>query len=431
MSLDNSLGSSAIHAGTERDWHTRQREHLFFTWSVQQEVEGFEIIDAEGARFKVADVGWMWDLESQIYNVAVGHRHSRIQQRMIEQIKTLPAAHPHALLPVRVELSELLNRHTGMHKAFLTTGGSEAVENAIKIARLVTGRSKIITRRNSYHGATLTVLGVSGDPRKIPFAHDLPPALHIEDPYPVREATSGQCSDWLESLQQLLAREGAETVAAIMLEGMTGIGGMQTPPADFWPGVRQLCDRHGILLIDDEIFSGFGRTGRWWAFQHWDTTPDIIVVGKGLTSGYAPLAGALVTKPIADFFHEQRLWCGLTHFAHPVSCAAAAASIRVIEEEDLVGNAERVGAALAERLARMAAQPEMASRILDLRGKGLMQTIVFDRNCAPLLRLLWKRGVFAPANEEMLFICPPLCLTEAQMHEVVDRLESAIRAWEV
>lgn len=431
MRLNGNSGISAPPAETERDWRARQREHLFFTWSVQREVEGFEIIDADGPRFKVAGVGWMWDLESQIYNVAVGHRHPRIQQRMIEQIQTLPAAHPHALLPVRVELAELLNRHTGMHKAFLTTGGSEAVENAIKIARLVTGRSKIITRRNSYHGATLAVLGVSGDPRKIPFERDLAPALHIEDPYPVREAQAGRCSDWLESLRHLLEREGAETVAAIMLEGMTGIGGMQTPPADFWPGVRQLCDRHEILLIDDEIFSGFGRTGRWWAFQHWGATPDIIVVGKGLTSGYAPMAGALVTEPIAEFFHDRKLWCGLTHFAHPVSCAAAVASMRIIEEDDLVGNAARVGAALAERLSRLAARSEMKGRILDLRGKGLMQTIVFERNCSPLLSLLWDRGVFAPANEEMLFICPPLCLKETEMHEVVDRLEDAIRAWNV
>lgn len=411
------------------NWQQRQREHLFFTWSAQHNVQGFEIVDAAGPRFKVAGSGWMWDLESQIYNVAVGHRHPHIQARMIEQIKSLPAAHPHALLSVREELSELLHRHTGMHQAFLTTGGSEAVENAIKIARLVTGRSKIIARRNSYHGATLTILGISGDPRRDPFASDIPTPFYIDDPYPGREASADRPSDWLGNLEMLLAREGAGTIAAILLEGMTGIGGMQTPPKDFWPGVRALCDRHNILLIDDEIFSGFGRTGRWWAFQHWGAIPDILVVGKGLTSGYAPLGGALVAKPIAQYFRDRTLWCGLTHYAHPVSCAAAVASIRVIDEEDLVGNAKRVGAALGRRLEGIVQQADIGHRIVDLRGRGLMHTIVFDRPCLPLVKLLWERGIFAPANEEMLFICPPLCLAESQMHEVVDGIESSIRAW--
>jgi taurine--2-oxoglutarate transaminase len=413
----------------ETGWQSRQRERLFFTWTAQRGVSGFEIVDAAGARFEVAGRGWMWDFESQVYNVAVGHRHPRVQARMIEQIESLPAAAPHALVPIRAELGELLHRHSGMHRAFLTTGGSEAVENAIKIARLVTGRGKVIARRTSYHGATLAVLGISGDPRREPFARHLGPALHIDDPYPPRPPAEGRPSDWLESVERLLAREGPETVAAILLEGLTGVGGMQTPPADFWPGVRALCDRHGILLIGDEVFSGFGRSGRWFALEHWGAAVDILVVGKGITSGYAPLGGALVTRRIAEHFEDETLWCGLTHYAHPVSCAAAVASIRVIEEEDLVGNAGRVGAALAARLEGLAVRPATGERVRDLRGRGLMQAVVLDRPCGALVELLWERGVYAPHNRDMLLLCPPLCLREDEMHEAVDLLESALLAW--
>lgn len=411
----------------QHDWQARQRERLFFTWSRQSDVRGFTITGGERARFETEEHGALWDFESQIYNLVAGHRHPRIRARMIAQIDELPSAHPHALLPVRSELGDLLQQHTGMAKAFVTSGGSEAVENAMKIARIYTGRSRIVTRRTSYHGATLAVLGVSGDPRKLPFLDVLAPALHIEDPYPVRQAADGRPSDWLESLEQLVAREGGETIAAIMLEGMTGVGGMQTPPADFWPGVRALCDRHGILLIDDEIFSGFGRTGRWWAHQQWGDIPiDILVVGKGLTSGYAPMAAALVTQPIADRFDDEMLYCGLTCFAHPVSCAAAVATMRVIDEEGLVANAARVGAAMAERLRTLAAR---ASAVTDVRGLGLMHTIVFDRPVHGLADALLAHGVFALMSGDMLFLCPPLVIREDEMHDALDRIGTAIAAW--
>ncbi len=205
----------------QHDWQASQRERLFFTWSVQSHVRGLTITGGERARFDTEEHGALWDFESQIYNLVAGHRHPRILARMAAQLESVPAAHPHALLPVRAELGELLQRFTGMAKAFLTSGGSEAVENAIKIARLYTGRTKIITRRTSYHGATLAVLGVSGDPRKLPFTSSLAPSYHIDDPYPVREATANRPSDWLESLHALVEREGGASIAAILLEGMT------------------------------------------------------------------------------------------------------------------------------------------------------------------------------------------------------------------
>ncbi len=402
----------------------RQREHVFFTWSAQQRTRGLEIIGAERARFEVAGKGWVWDLESQVYNVNVGHKHPHVQLRMIEQIQSLPAAAPNALLPIRAELGERLARHTGLAKAFLTTGGSEAVENAIKIARLLTGRDKIITRRHSYHGATLAVLEVAGDLRKRPFDRTMRPALHIEDHWPPRAPTSDRPSDWLESLDRLVSAEGGETIAAILLEGLTGTNGMQNPPADFWSGARALCDRHGILLIDDEIFSGFGRTGRWFAREHWDVPVDLMTIGKGLTSGYAPLAGVMVAEQHARRFDDEVLWCGLTHYAHPVSCAAAVGSLEVLEREDLPGNAARVGAVLERRFAELIAS---GSGVVGQRGLGLMRALELDRPAQPVAERAWELGAYLPWRDRLLFVCPPLCLREDEAEAVCDLIAAALQ----
>ena len=403
-----------------------QKAHLLSTWSVQTAAPVMTIDQARGARFHTVEHGWLWDLESQVYNVNIGHGHAHVQDRMIAQIREQPTAAPNVILPIRAELGAMLSRVTGLEKAFLATGGSEAVENAIKIARLVTGRSKIITRRSSYHGATLAVLGVAGDARKQPFIRDLAPAHHIEDPYPY---APGSPSEWVRSAERLIADLGADKVAAILLEGFTGTNGMQHPPGDFWPAIRALCDRHGILLIDDEIFSGFGRTGKWFAREHWGVKPDMMVLGKGLTSGYAPLSGVMVSSAIAAHFDEHRLWCGLTQYAHPVSCAAAVGVIEVMEREQLVENSERIGAALHARLVALSRKPAVHGAIRDVRGLGLMRAVEFDRPVGPLHAILLAKGAYVPFREQTLFLCPPLCLSGAEMHTVADLLEDGVRAF--
>jgi taurine--2-oxoglutarate transaminase len=405
------------------DTTERQRQHLMFTWSAQQRARSFEITDARGARFEVAGKGWVWDLESQVYNVNVGHKHPHVQAKMIEQIQALPACAPNAVLPVKAKLGELLATHTGMAKAFLTTGGSEAVENAIKIARLFTGRSKIVARQNSYHGATLAVLEIAGDARKQPYLATMRPPLHIADPYPAREPTPTRPSDWLESAHDLVAREGGETIAAILLEGFTGTNGMQHPPADFWPGIRALCDEHGILLIDDEIFAGFGRTGRWFARERWGVEADLMTMGKGLTSGYAPLAGVMLSERVARHFDDEVLWCGLTHYAHPVSCAAAVGSIEVLAGEKLPDNAEQVGQVFARRFAELV---ERSPIVIGQRGFGLMRALELDRSAANLAAAAWERGLFLPWRDRMVWICPPLCLRADEAETIVDLLDDAL-----
>jgi taurine--2-oxoglutarate transaminase len=391
----------------------RQRAHVMFTWSAQRRARAVEIINAERARFEVAGKGWVWDLESQVYNVNVGHRHPHVQARMIEQVQQLPAAAANVVLPIRAQLGELLATHTGMAKAFLTTGGSEAVENAIKVARLVTGRNKIITRRHSYHGATLAVLEVAGDMRKEPFAATMRVALHIDD----------RSSEWLASAHELVQREGGHTIAAILLEGLTGTNGMQQPPADFWPGIRKLCDEHGILLIDDEIFSGFGRTGRWFAREHWGVRVDLMTIGKGLTSGYAPLAGVMLSDAIARRFDDDVLWCGLTHYAHPVSCAAAVGSIEVLEREQLPQNAEQVGRVFERRFAELV---QTNPHVIGQRGLGLMRALELDCNAAPVVERAWELGAYLPWRGQLLFVCPPLCLRVDEAEQICDLLGEAL-----
>jgi len=397
--------------------------HIFYTWTAQRHAHPLTVDAAEGARFRTREHGWLWDLESQTYNVNAGHGNKHIQERMIAQIRELPVAGPNMRLDVREQLAAALAERTGLARAFLASGGAEAVENAIKIARLYTGRSKIVTRRRSYHGATLATLGIGGDPRRAPFAADLPPAIHIDDPYPV---PAGEPSAWVKSLHDVVEREGPDTIAAIVLEGFTGTNGMQHPPPDFWPAVRAVCDRHGILLVDDEIFSGFGRTGRWFAREHWGVTPDLMVLGKGLTSGYAPLSAVMVSQAVAAHFDDHKLWCGVTHYAHPVGCAAALGAIEVYAEQRLPERADQAGAALAERFKDMSQRPATRAAVRDARGLGLMRCLELDRPAAPIAARLLERGAYVPYRDNLLFICPPLCLTVEEAHIVADLLADVV-----
>ncbi len=403
------------------DLAAAQRGRVLVTWSKQATADPLEIVEATGARFRTRRYGWLWDLESQVYNVNAGHGHPHIRQRMHAQIESIAAANPNAVLPIREQLGRMVCERAGFAKAFFATGGSEAVENAIKMARLYTGKTRVITRKNSYHGATLAVLEIAGDRRKQAFEHAMKPGLHIDDPYPSQRV--GDTSDWVASLERVLDQAGPDSVAAILLEGFTGTNGMQLPPPDFWPRVRELATAHNILLIDDEIFSGFGRTGRWFAHEHWGVRPDLMTIGKGLTSGYAPLSGVLVSQDVADYFAEQTLWCGLTHYAHPVSCAAAVGSMEVIAREGLVGRAERVGQVLQTQLKTLA---DTDLGIVDVRGLGLMIRVELDRNATPLHQLMRERGVFLPVRDNAFFVCPPLCLPEEAVAEIVAALADGL-----
>ena len=426
----------------------RQRAHVFYTWTAQNRATPVEIRGGKGAFFEDHQGNRWLDFESQVFNCNLGHGETRIVDAIRVQAAELACAHPAAVYEAKVQLGEALARIApgDVDKFFLCLSGSEAAENALKIARLLTGRSKVIARRRSYHGASMGAASLTGDQRRWHVEPGLWGIARVEDPYcyrcplglePNRCGTA--CANHLEHVIQM---EGPERIAAVFMEGVTGTNGGFIPPDDYWPKVRQICDRYGILLVADEVFSGFGRTGRWFAVNHWDVTPDLILMAKGITGGYAPLGVVGVRRELADRFDNAVLWSGLTSYAHPISCAAAVAAIGVYEADEIIENSARMGEVLQRGLARLMAKHDV---IGDVRNLGLFGTIEFVSNResrtprAPypsgpdpsgflerLYEALRARRVHIAHKWSHLFIAPPLCINEGDLEYGLGQIDEAI-----
>lgn len=426
----------------------RQRKHVFFTWSSQNKAAPVSISGGKGAVFNDDD-GHRWlDFESQVFNCNLGHGEARVVDAIQAQAAQLGVAHPAAVFPAKVQLGEALERITpeGLDRFFLCLSGSEAIENALKIARLVTGRHKVIARRRSYHGASMGALSLTGDPRRWPLEPGLWGVLRAEDPYcyrcPFGEKQKNCSLTCANHIEHILEMENPETVAAIFLEGVTGTNGGFIPPNGYWQRIREICDKHGILLVADEVFTGFGRTGEWFAVNHWGITPDLMTMAKGITGGYAPLGVVAVRHDLAAHFDEKTLWCGLTGYAHPISCAAALAAIEVYEQDGLIAASRVRGEQLLHRLKKL---KRKFSIIGDVRGLGLFATIEFvsdrklktpmstygkppkpDSFMPRLATALRKRRVHAASKWTHLFLAPPLCITSDEIEEAMDLIEASI-----
>jgi taurine--2-oxoglutarate transaminase len=320
-------------------------------------------------------------------------------------------AQPSSVFPDKARAGQLLLEVAppGLRagKAFLCLSGAEANENAVKMARLVTGRRKIVYRSRSYHGATLGMLSLSGDPRRQPFDPGLPDGICWDDRYVASD------------LAEVLERAGADSVAAVLLEGMVGANGVLVPPPGYFQTVREICDRHGVLLIADEVLSGFGRTGRWFAIDHDEVSPDLLTCAKGLTGGYAPGGAVVVSERLARHFQDHVLSCGLTAYAHPLTCAAIAAAIEAYRDERLIERAARLGEQLGAALRPLAGRPY----VREVRGLGLLWAVEL-REPAMMKRVipaLKARRLHLHKREGMLFLAPPLVIGE-------DELEAGVRA---
>src|SRR5271165_7201465 len=428
---------------TSQEIVQENRDYTLFSWSVQGATNPIHITWGEGVWFWDGEGSKWLDFSSQLINLNIGHQHPKILAAIKEQVDKLCFAAPSFATEPRGALGKKLAEITGLAKAFFTLAGADANENAMKIARLYTGRDKIITRYRSYHGATMGAISLSGDPRRWPVEPGVPNISRVFDPYCYRcpfgkvpESCRRECVSHIEEVIQM---EGPHTIAAILVEGITGSNGLLVPPDDYYPKLRALCDKYGILLIDDEVMSGFGRTGKWLATQHFGIRPDIVSCAKGLTSGYLPLGAVIVSDAIAQHFETNMLWGGLTYSGHPVCCAAAVANLQLYEEEHIFANVERQGRYLA---ARLEAMKQKYRCVGDVRYKGLFSVLElvkdkstreplapFNGNSPEMIQLaghLKSKHLYAFSRFNMLWVCPPLIINEAELNAGLDIVEEAL-----
>src|SRR3954454_20060998 len=336
------------------------KRFVLHSWSVQDAVQPIPVAGAEGRYFWDYDGKRYLDFASQLVNVSIGHQHPKVVAAIKEQADKLCTIGPPMATEARSTLARMLANLTpgNLTMSFFTNGGAEANENAIKLARWYTGRDKIIARYRSYHGATAGAITLTGDPRRWPAEPGLPGVVRMFDPYTYR-CSAGHpdpcpvCTGG-PHLEEILQYEGAHTVAAVILETVTGTNGIIVPPDGYLQSIREICDRHGILLICDEVMAGFGRTGKWFGVENWDVVPDILSVAKGINSGYIPLGAMVVRKPIADWMRDKYFAGGLTYSGHPLACASGVASIEAFKEEGIVENAAAMGDAFRTGLAQLA-----------------------------------------------------------------------------
>jgi taurine--2-oxoglutarate transaminase len=424
------------------------REFHLHSWSAQGAIDPMVFDRGEGACFWDGSGKRYLDFFSQQVNLNTGHQHPRVIRAIREYAEKCCYCAPGFAHESRSRLAEALSRVTpgDLKRFFFTLSGAESNENAIKIARLSTGRFKILARYRSYHGASYGAVSLTGDPRRPPVEPTLPGIIHVLDPYCYRcsfklsyPSCGIQCARHVE---EILLYEDPGTVAGLFLETVTGSNGLFVPPPEYLPMVREICSRHGVLMICDEVMSGFGRTGRWFAVEHWDVVPDIITMAKGLTSGYVPLGAVAVSRKISDHFQDHVLWCGLTYNAHPLACAAGVATLRVYEEERLLERSTRLGRLLMEALKELEARHPCVG---DVRGLGLFTLIelVKDKDTRePLVpwnaagsalaltkeinRRLLAGGVYTWVRWNWIFVTPPLVITEDELKEGLDVIEGVL-----
>ena len=417
------------------------REHTFFSWSIQGAIDPIAIDHAEGIYLYTPDGQRIIDFNSQLMSVNIGHGDRRVidaitaQATKLQYVQPAFASEPRARLGAK--LAEILPGD--LDKVFLTLGGAEAVENAIKLARHYTGRTKILARYRSYHGATLGAMTLTGDPRRWANEPGIVGVVRYPDTHRWGEKEPRPVAESLQGLEDVIVYEGPHTIAAVFLETIVGTNGILIPPDGYIQGVREICDRYGILMVADEVMAGFGRTGRWFAIDHWDTVPDLMTMAKGLTSSYLPLGAVAMRRHIAEAFDTKMYYGGLTYSSHPVSCAAAVATIGVYEEDGLIDNARRMGEVMRRHHEALAAKhPSVGTH----RSLGLFGIIDLVRSRDPYVpmtgfngtsdemkaigKYFRDHGLYTMIANNSIHTNPPLCITEAQLDEAFAIIDGAL-----
>ncbi|MGD2148129.1 MAG: aminotransferase class III-fold pyridoxal phosphate-dependent enzyme, partial [Anaerolineae bacterium] len=408
---------------------TLDRRHLVHSWSVQADLDPMVVETGKGVYFWDADGNKYLDFSSALVNLSIGYQHPRVVEAIKKQAEKMCYARPDSACLSRSRLAEDLAAVTpgDLKHFFFTLAGADANENAVKIARAYTGKFKILAKYRSYHGATYGAISLTGDPRRPPVEPGIPGVVHFLDPYCYRCSfglTYPECNlRCAEHVEEVIHYESPATVAAVLVETQTGAAGFFAPPDGYMQRLRQICDRHNILLIVDEVMVGFGRTGKWFAVDHYDVTPDLMSLAKGITCGYVPLGCVAISDRIMEKLSQEMLYAGLTYNSHPLACAAGSAVLQVYHDENLIENSRKQGIYVKARLEDMKSRHRCVG---DVRGMGLFccLELVNDRQTKEPLdpvvagtirgRLL-ERGLSTNVMRNLLFVGPPLIITESEL----------------
>ncbi|HAK45118.1 MAG TPA: aspartate aminotransferase family protein [Spirochaeta sp.] len=420
------------------DIRALDKKYNMHSWSAQKALNPIVVEKAEGIFFWDADGKKYYDMSSQLVNMNIGHGNKKIIKAIQDQAEKMPFIGPAYAADVRSELARKIIEEVvpEMGKVFFTNAGAEANENAIKIARLYTGKQKIFSGYRSYHGATYAAANLTGEPRRLASEPGIPGFVKFFNPYIEREPvikfeSEEQYSEYcLAKLEEQIIWEGQDNIAALFLETVVGSNGILIPPKGYLEGVRALCTKYGIMMVCDEVMSGWGRTGEWFAYMNWDVVPDIITFAKGITCGYVPIGGAIVSKAIAEHFEENVLICGLTYNAHLMGCAAGIATIDEYKNLDLINRSKKMGPVLAKHMAELQAKHPSVGPCRNIGLFGMVEFV--DKNDGPLVPYakdpkglmkqivgkLRENGATTYSHENMISVSPPLIITEEELKEL-------------
>lgn len=430
------------------------RAHVFHSWSAQKLISPMAIAGAEGSYFWDYDGNRYLDFSSQLVNTNIGHQHPKVVAAIQEQAAQLCTVAPQHANDKRGEAARLItdlaprDDSRSFSHVFFTNGGADAIEHAVRMARLHTGRQKVLSTYRSYHGGTQLAVNLTGDPRRWPSDSASAGVVHFFGPFLYRSAFSAtteqeECERALAHLERTVEMEGPHTLAAIVLETIPGTAGIMPPPPGYLAGVRDICDRYDIVYVADEVMAGFGRSGRWFAVNHWDVVPDLIAFAKGVNSGYVPLGGVIVAEHIVETFGDRPYPGGLTYSGHPLACAAAVATITAMRDEGIVENAAHIGeTVLGPGLRDLA---ERHPSIGEVRGMGVFWAVelVADRESrtplvpynatgsanAPMTELVAackQRGMLPFTNYNRLHVVPPCTISGTEAKEGLGILDEAL-----
>jgi taurine--2-oxoglutarate transaminase len=437
----NTVGTAAAAGLSGQTIVDLTKKHTLFEWSAQGAIDPIPVAGAKGCWFWTPEGKRYLDFNSQLMCVNIGHGDERVIRAIQHQAETLAYANPFMATEARARLGRKLAEICpgDIDVFFFTNGGAEANENAVKVARFFTGRHKILSFYRSYHGGTAGAMTLTGDPRRWASEPGMPGVVHVLNPYHGIQQGWESAAAALARIEETIQLEGPHTIAGFILEPVTGTNGVLVPPDGFLQGLRALCTKYGILMIADEVMSGFGRTGEWFAVDHWHVVPDLITMAKGLTSAYVPLGAVGMRRVIADHFKDRVFFGGLTYNSHPLACATALATLKVYEDDHLIDAARRMGMVMKDLLANLQSRHAIVGAVRSIGLFGIVELVKDRQTMEPLApfngtsepvnqlrRIFREEGLYTFVRFNYFFTNPPLTITEEELRHGFDIIDRAL-----